>query len=381
MTSIGNGAFSGCTGLTSIVVAADNPVYDSRENCNAIVETSSNKLLVGCNKTIIPNSVTSIDDWAFFACIDMTSVMIPDGVTSIGAFAFYCCRGLSSVIIPSKVKTIEHAAFSNCSSLTAVTIPQGVTSIGYDAFRECSSLTSVTIPNSVTSIDGYAFRECSGLTSATIPNSVTHLGDGVFWGCNGLTSVIISNGITEIEEQTFLGCSGLTSLIIPNSVKSIGDRAFYGCDGLTSVTIPSSVTDLSFSVFEGCTGLTSIKVFWYHPFGIFDDVFSGVDKDDCILYVPQGTIPEYKSTPGWSEFVNILEFDGSDVKEVVAHLGAKVSACDGNIIVEGIENHVPVGVYTLDGLLVKSAVGNVAFSLPGGVYLVKVGSETFKLKF
>ena len=141
VTSIGNYAFNGCKGLTSIIVESGNTVYDSRNNCNAIIETATNTLIAGCMNTTIPNSVTSI-----------------------GVYAFCNCSSLASVTIPSNVTSIGESAFSGCTSLTSITIPNSVTSIGSNAFRNCSSLTSITIPNSVTSIGGYAFGDCSSLT-------------------------------------------------------------------------------------------------------------------------------------------------------------------------------------------------------------------------
>ena len=166
ITSIGNHVFCECSGLTSIKVESGNSVYDSRENCNAIIETATNILISGCNNTIIPNSVTSIGDFAFSDCSGLTSITIPISVTSIGK-----------------------GAFSGCSGLTSVTIPNSVTSIGEEAFSDCSSLTSITIGYSVTSIGNYAFCDCSGLTSVTIGNSVTYIGEGAFYDCTGLTRI------------------------------------------------------------------------------------------------------------------------------------------------------------------------------------------------
>ena len=134
-------AFSGCDGLISIVVESSNTTYDSRDNCNAIVETKSNALIAGCKTTTIPNSITSIGNSAFSGCSGLTSITIPNSVTSIGERAFY-----------------------GCFSLTSITIPNSVTSIGDDAFYDCSGLTSITIPNSVTSIEESAFKGCRGLT-------------------------------------------------------------------------------------------------------------------------------------------------------------------------------------------------------------------------
>ena len=188
VTSIGDKVFSDCDDLISIVVSGNNPKYNSQENCNAIIETESNILLQGCKNTIIPNSVTSIGDYAFYWCSGLTSITIPNSVTSIGDYAFYC-SGLTSVTIPESVTSIGAAAFYRCSGLTSVTIPNSVTSIDDGAFQYCSGLTSVTIPESVTSIGNYAFASCSGLTSVTIPESVTTIGDRAFAYCSGLTSI------------------------------------------------------------------------------------------------------------------------------------------------------------------------------------------------
>ena len=167
VTSIGFRAFAYCTSLTSIMVKSENTVYDSRNNCNAIIETATNTLIVGCMNTNIPNSVTSIGDYAFYDCSSLTSITIPNSVTSIGSGAFEGCRGLTSVTIPNSVTSIGSGAFQNCSSLTSVTIGNNVKSIGDYAFYYCIGLTSVTIPSSVTCIGGSAFKSC-GLTSITI---------------------------------------------------------------------------------------------------------------------------------------------------------------------------------------------------------------------
>ena len=189
VTNIEVGAFRGCSGLTSVTVESGNTHYDSRDNCNAIIETSSNTLIVGCKNTIIPNSVTRIGDYAFYGCSGLTSITIPNSVTSIGSCAFSGCSGLTSVTIGNGVTSIGYRAFSGCSGLTSVTIPNSVTSIGYSAFSGCSGLTSVTIPNSVTSIGNYAFKGCSGLTSVTIPNSVTSIGERAFENCSAIKEV------------------------------------------------------------------------------------------------------------------------------------------------------------------------------------------------
>ena len=159
VTSIGEGAFSLCGSLTQIQVAPDNSVYDSRDNCNAIIETSSNTLISGCETTIIPNSVTSIGNLAFTGCWSLISINIPSSVTSIGVSVFWGCSSLTSINIPSNVKSIGESAFWGCSSLRSITIPSSVTSIGKSAFYDCSSLTSITLPKHITNIDELSIPE------------------------------------------------------------------------------------------------------------------------------------------------------------------------------------------------------------------------------
>ena len=274
VTSIGNDAFFLCSGFISITVDAGNTKYDSRDDCNAIIETSSNTLVIGCKNTIIPNGVTSIGFRAFYDCRGLTSVTIPNSVTSIGNYAFSGCSGLASVTIPNSVTSIGERAFSGCSGLTSITIPNDVTSIDKYVFSGCSGLTSITIPNSVTSIGASAFSGCSGLTSVTIPNNVTSIGESAFIDCNSLTSVNITDltfwyNINFNSKESnplcyahhlYLNGEEIVELNIPDGVTSIGSYAFYGCSGLISVTIPNSVTKLGKCAFDGCDNLESLII-------------------------------------------------------------------------------------------------------------------------
>ncbi|MCQ2341879.1 MAG: leucine-rich repeat protein [Paludibacteraceae bacterium] len=350
VTTIGDFAFCDCSGLTSITIPNSvttigddaffqvlNIVYDGSATWSEYNEYWGAKCmngyvdghwvysdvtkttLCGCLLTttgtvIIPSSVTTIGEWAFYNCSGLTSVTIPSSVTTIGEGAFYNCSGLTSVTIPNSVTTIGDDAFSDCSGLTspvynancfaymptsyqgAYTILSGIQQIAGDAFSDCSGLTSITIPSSVTTIGEWAFYNCSGLTSVTIPNSVTTIGEGVFSDCSGLTSInvdaanthytsmdgvlfnyakdtliqypasntrstyTIPNSVTTIGMFAFSNCSGLTSVTIPNSVTTIGNYAFYECYGLTSVTIPNSVKTIGEGVFSGCIGLTSVTI-------------------------------------------------------------------------------------------------------------------------
>ena len=162
--SIGNYSFLICSGLTKITVENGNPEYDSRGNCNALIETKSNTLITGCKNTIIPNSVTSIGFGAFQDCHGLTNIVIPNSVTIINNDAFYNCSGLTYIEIPNSVMTIGDYAFSHCLELTSVDIPNSVILIGKKAFSVCSNLRSISIPNSVTSIGNDAFGYCSAIS-------------------------------------------------------------------------------------------------------------------------------------------------------------------------------------------------------------------------
>ncbi len=246
VTSIINTAFCRCSGLTSMIVESGNTKYDSRNNCNAIIETSTNTLVTGCKTTIIPNSVTSIGDYAFMGRTGLTSVIIPNSVTSIGNYAFYRCSSLTSITIPSSVTNIGNSAFSGCNGLTSMIVESG--NIKYDSRNNCNAIIETStntlvrgckttiIPNSVTSIGGYAFSLCSGLTSVAIPNSVTSIGEGAFYDCSNLTSVTIPNSVTNIERWPFSGCISLSSVIFGSSVKVIESNAFDGCNAIKTIT-------------------------------------------------------------------------------------------------------------------------------------------------
>ena len=381
-----NRSFEQCPSLTSIQVDAENPVYDSRDNCNAIIHTESGTLITGCAKTEIPNGVTSIEEHAFEGCSGLTSVSIPESVTSIGQEAFAYCSGLTSVTIPSNVTSIERCtfldctsltsviipksvtsiddyAFDKCSSLTSINIPEGVTSIGEGAFWGCSSLISISIPSSVTSIGENAFKDCS-LTSVSIPNSVKNVGRWAFdatpWYCNmedgmvytGRTAyqykgdmpagaaIIIKEGTTAIAASVFVNNNNLTSITIPNSVTFIGEWAFAGCPGLTSITIPNNVTTIETEVFSNCENLTSV-VSEIEDLSEIESLpaLSGLPAT-CQLTVPYGTKKAY-AAKGWTEEV----FQGGIV-EAPYNPGKDnyLEICDAEVI-RGKSITVPVNMH------------------------------------
>ena len=273
VTSIGDDAFNGCTSLTSITIS--DSVISIGQNaflgCSSIKEVyisdiaawcaiefesySANPLYNGAELYLngervtsleIPEGVISIGDYTFYNYTSLASIMMPDSVTHIGNYAFYECSSLTSITIPDSVISIGEGAFYYCTLLKSVVIPDSVTSIGLGAFADCSSLASITVEqgNPIYHSSGNCIIETksktliAGCNNSIIPNdgSVTIIGDGAFYDCNSLTSIVIPEGVTSIGAGAFGGCSSLTSITIPDSVTSIGD-AFYNCSSLNEVYI------------------------------------------------------------------------------------------------------------------------------------------------
>ena len=305
VTSIGNDAFWGCSSLTSIKVETGNTKLDSRNDCNAIIETATNTLIAGCKNTTIPNSVTSIGNYAFSGCSSLTSVTIPNSVTSIGLSAFKGCSGLKSITIPNSVTSIGDSAFSGCSGLTSITIPNSVTSISDFAFSGCTRLTSITIPNSVTSIGQYAFSGCSGLTSVTIPNSVTSIGNYAFNGCKLHNILVKSETPPSFKDNTFTqNMYNHTSLYIPNGS---WDDYVFGSNWYQFINIrETALTEEQVSMQQAYT-LMDANTFTY---SVYDPV------NNCIGTISSVGINEDNPNHSWQ----VIESDGN---RYLYNLGAK----------------------------------------------------------
>ena len=346
VTEIELGAFAGCRSLTSIVVAKGNKVYDSRNNCNAIIETKTNRLIQGCANTIIPDSVTEIGEKAFDECQALTSIIVAeenkvyDSRGNCNAIieteTNRLIQGCANTIIPESVTEVGKGAFRWCTALTSINIPDSVTKIGDGAFSECRVLASIivaeenkvydsrdncnaiiytyincliqgcdntVIPDSVTEIGEEAFSKCEKLTNVNIPNSVTKIGKYAFRGCTALTSVNIPESVTKIGNEAFSGCTALTSINIPNSVTWIGEYAFRWCTALTSITIPNSVTWIGDWIFLGCENLKEIILFQTDPSKAIGLLV--LNRAQITLYVPNEGVVAFQKDSFWSKYADI----------------------------------------------------------------------------
>ena len=276
VTSLGSAVFDGTRDMTRMVVASGNPVYDSRDNCNAIIETATNTLIEGCNTTVIPGTVTAIGQLAFSYRYSLSSLAIPNSVTTIDDQAFIGCKALTSIHIPASVTTMNYSPFQDCGNLTTITVASG--NPVYDSRNNCNAIIETAtnklkagcqttiIPNTVTTIDRYAFSYCTNLKEMDIPNSVTYIG-----------------------QDAFEYCEGLTSVHIPASVSFIGSWAFYSCPSLDDVY--SEIVDPS-----------AIQMGTY----VFSGYHGGSDYTGRTLHVPAGSIEAYQNDTRWSNFFEFI---------------------------------------------------------------------------
>ena len=205
---IGEGAFTGCSALSSIKM---------------------------------PDSIVSIGRFAFQGCNGLTEITIPDGVTSIGHGAFRNCTNLAKISIPDSVKELGNATFEKCSSLTEITLPNGAIVLGSGLFSCCGSLRNISIPDSVKKIEWRAFENCISLTEITVPDSVEVIQGGAFSGCKNLKSIVLPKGLKKLESYVFSGCNSLDKVIIPDSVEKIENWAFNNCSNLTICASADSI--------------------------------------------------------------------------------------------------------------------------------------------
>ena len=310
VTIIGNSAFYWCEKLTSVVLPNTIQTIESWAFCGSSLPTVT-----------VPESVTKIGDYAFinsklttinvaenntvYASIDgvlynkdkttllfypcgrtKTDFTVPDSVTSIGEYAFASCSNLTSINIPNSVNSIGEYAFESCSNLVSINLPNSITTIGWGTFSYCTGLTSITLSESLTTIGCFAFESCNRLNSITIPQMVTTIDYCAFYECSSLKSIVLSESLTYIGVQAFYNCINLTSITLPESLTYIGHSAFFGCK-LSSVKIPRSLTSIDGISFWG-DFFTTVEVDDNNPnFSAADGILYNKDKTTLVLY-PSG---------------------------------------------------------------------------------------------
>ena len=272
-----------------------------------------------------------IGEYAFKGCSGLTSLNLPAGITSIGSRAFYGCSGLTSLNLPADITYIGLYAFYGCSGLTSLTIPTGVSIINEYAFYDCSSLTRLDLPSSIREIYHSAFMNCRNLTSLTIPSNVTYISSRAFSGCSSLKNITLPTRIFGIGDNAFYGCSNLNSLTLSYELREINEYAFCDCNGLTSIYVyADKVPKMREDVFKGCDAK---KCTIYVPkgtygdyrsseFGYFENIVefdaTGIDKTTTSTNVEE--VSRYsvngQRLVGPTKGLNIVKYSDGSVKKV-----------------------------------------------------------------
>lgn len=307
VVNIGERVFEGCTNLKSIIIEEGNPYYDSRNECNAVIKSDTDTLVIGCAATVVPDSVAEIGESAFSGCSNLTDITIPGNIKTIGEYAFDECTALKTVTLSEGIQTIDYAAFNRCISLESIILPASLDEIDGSAFADCENLKSISvarysdkksvnteayysidgsnavisrsdsaivigiantvIPDCVEIIASRAFYSCKGLTEIALPDSVKEIGKLAFWGCSNLSKVCLNDGLTVIEDDAFKDCPNIRSFIIPNTVERLGEFAL-GIDSLESITFLGQV----------------------------DDMWASFGRDIGTIYIPKNTMNFYKES-------------------------------------------------------------------------------------
>ena len=295
---IGDRAFAHCVSLDSIRVDEENPYYDSRFNCDAIIETETETLIAGCHNTVIPTDVEAIGAYAFSGCTQLTEIEIPESVYWIGHEAFEGC-GLNSFVLPFSIEYLGYRVYAHCPNLTTITVaPENWT---YDSRNDCNAVIETATNTLVV-----------GCKGSVIPETVSKIGYEAFSGCDGLIEMVIPDSVVTINHYAFRECADLQMADISSSVSSFGDRAFGDCVGLKKV----------FARLE-------------HPeLGDYYDysTFQGVKVNTCLLLVATDLIDLYRVTAPWRDFLRIQDFEHDFLKGDV-NADGKVDVTDVNILI------------------------------------------------
>ncbi len=383
-------AMSGNNKLFYQITDADaNTVEVVRENNSSPYYTTAltGSLIIPETVTLngVVYSVTSIGDSAFFGCTGLSgNLIIPNSVTSIGDYAFSTCDALSGdLTIPNSVKSIGDDAFDWCLSFTgSLTIGNSVESIGENAFSNCLGLSGdLIIPNSVKSIGDDAFYDCGEFTgNLTIGNGVDSIGNRAFFDCDKLIgSLTIGNSVESIGVSAFGYCSGLSGdLIIPNKVKTIGEYAFSNCNGFKgNLTIGNSVDSIGKYAFNNCTGLSAVYNYATTPQVILANVFEDVKIGNINLYVPEDAIADYKGAEVWKGFKSIEA--APEISQSVKQINAPAPFTQvGNTLY--FSKPIAVAVYNLSGVMIYSGA-ITEYTLPSrkGIYIICTNTGAYKV--
>ena len=404
LDSLGAYAFYSCSSLTSLYIPESVTIYPDYMcyGCSSLKSVNFHDKMTSLGKYAfyncssiteanLPNSIRTLGRYAFFACTSLATVTLPRYITVIDNYTFLSCP-FTSITIPPCVTHINSGAFAACTNLKSIEIPDSVIFIGGASFNQCYALASVGInyTSQLDSIDLVAFANCTSLASFYIPKGVSYIGEGAFLYCKSMTEISVESenshyasydGVLYNYGYTALICcpAGKTTIDIPNTVTRFENYALAYCWNISSIVIPELVTEIGDYGFYGCYGFRTMYCNPTTPPTCGEYCFDySYASTNATLYVPVGTKAVYSSTSPWSDFINIVEDDSGSV-EAIAEDEVAVTAVNGEIVISGADGQY-VAVYTTAGQIVYSGYGNTTAVPSSGIYIVKVGASTFKLR-
>ncbi len=389
--------------LTSIQVDARNPVYDSRDNCNAIIEKKTDTLILGCLGSSLPSSIKAIGDYAFRECAGLSRLSWPEGLLSIGDFAFVNCGSLADAYLPLTVTSIGDYAFYR-SAITSLRLGDALTHVGRLAFAMTPSLyrrtegsltylgnadnhyvllegssstriTDLSISPSCRVIADYALESFALPETLTLPDSIIAIGKGAFNSCTGIKAISLPSALTSIPSEAF-SHTALSSVSFPASLASIGDNAFNHCGYLTSLHIPASLTHISNSAFRDCYSLSSVSVAKENPvYDSRDNCNAIIEKETNTLVVGSSStaIPSSVTAIGPIAFDGRARLRSITLPEGLRAIGA--GAFNGCSALTSI--NIPSGVEEIGGSAFSQCAQLKNLALPSS--LRYLGSSAFSL--
>ena len=425
---IGEAAFKGCTALSTVDINNTGDINkEAFSNCTSL-------------KSATIKNQGSIGDKAFYYCNSLETAEFGQEITSIGKETFRVCSNLQSIVIPDAVISIGSFAFSDCSSMVSAKLGDGLEVINEYTFSDCSLLKKFTIGSHVKTINQYAFHNCSSLPTITIPQAVKEIKNYVFYGCSGLKQVIMSDGETnlklgsngsnplfsscpldsvyigrdisynissnygyspfyrntslravkitdketEISENEFYGCANLQQVEIGDGVTTISDYAFSGCQSLKYFTFGTQVKTIGKEAFSDCTSVVEIASKAQTPPTCGTQALDDINKWNCKLFVPAGCIAAYQAADQWKDFFFMEEGINNGIAQVPVK-AVLIQAAGGTINVQGCDDGERIGVYSINGCQVGTAVSqNGAATVnttlqSGSVAIIKVGKKSIKV--
>lgn len=337
--TIGSCAFGRCGMMKEFELSADNPNYTISDGVlynKAVTDLIAYPARGGVVEYTVPESVTQIEEYAFYGCESLKKVTLPNNITELKGYIFCGCASLENAEIPENVEEIGDGVFENCGSLKSMTIPDSVIIIGKSLFSGCGALEEVKLPAMIEKIGWYSFWDCSSLKSIEIPEEVTEIEEHAFSGCSTLKSIIIPEGVTKIDDALFENCSSLENVTISADTESIGNYAFSGCVALKEMTIPESVSEIGDCAFYGCDAITAFAVSDDNEsYTAQDGVLFDKDITELVAYPTGATAKEYAVCDGVEKICNYAFFGSAlekiTIPESVSEIGDYAFLMCGNL--------------------------------------------------